>query len=232
MSIKENYQRIRSEIPENVTVIVAIKSRTKEEVEEIIDAGAKDLGENYVQEAEGMYESLGEKARKVRWHMIGHLQKNKINKALKIFDVIQTIDCEEIVLNLNERAQRIGKVVPVYIEMNIGDEMTKSGVKGEYEIVESLAKEISKMEFLRLEGLMAMEPQFDNPQDSPISCTQGMDSISCFKKAKDIFERIGALNLPNVDMKELSMGMSGSYKIAIQEGSNMVRLGAAIFGER
>ena len=222
MSIKENYQRIRSEIPENVTVIVAIKSRTKEEVEEVIDAGAKDLGENYVQEAERMYESLGEKARKVRWHMIGHLQKNKINKALQIFDVIQTIDSKGIALALNERAKRIGKVVPVYIEMNIGDEMTKSGVKGEYEIVESLAKEISKMEFLRLEGLMAMEPQFDNPQGS----------ISCFKKAKDIFERIGALNLPNVDMKELSMGMSGSYKIAIQEGSNMVRLGSTIFGER
>ncbi|MBU0533427.1 MAG: YggS family pyridoxal phosphate-dependent enzyme [Candidatus Omnitrophica bacterium] len=222
MSIKENYQKIRSEIGDNVMIIVAVKGRTKEEIEEVIDAGAQDLGENYVQEAESIYESLGDKVGKVRWHMIGHLQKNKINKALQIFDVIQTIDSKGIALALNERAKRIGKVVPVYIEMNIGDEMTKSGVKGEYEVVEGLAKEISKMEFLRLEGLMAMEPQFDNPQDS----------ISCFKKAKDIFERIGALNLPNVDMKELSMGMSGSYKIAIQEGSNMVRLGSAIFGAR
>ena len=222
MGIKENYQRIRSEIPENITVIVAVKGRTKEEVEEVIDAGAKDLGCNYVQEAERMYQSLGEKAKKAKWHMIGHLQKNKINKALPIFDVIQTIDCEEIALDLNARAQRVGKVVSVYIEVNIGDETTKSGVKGEYEIVESLVKDISKLEFLRLEGLMTMEPQFDNPQDS----------ISCFKKAKDIFERIRALNLPKIDMKELSMGMSGSYKIAIQEGSNMVRLGTAIFSER
>ncbi len=125
MSIAENYQKIRKEIPSNVTIIVAGKGRTKEEIEEVIEAGAENLGENYVQEAERMYEALGEKARKVRWHMIGHLQKNKINKALKIFDVIQTIDSEEIALAFNERAERVGKVVPVYIEINIGDEDDK-----------------------------------------------------------------------------------------------------------
>ena len=222
MNIAENYQKIRKEIPGNVSIIVAGKGRTNEEIEEVIDAGAEDLGENYVQEAERMYESLGEKARKVRWHMIGHLQKNKINKALKIFDVIQTIDSKEIALALNERAERVGKVVPVYIEIKIGDEETKSGVKAEYEIIESLVREISKLKYLRLEGLMTMEPQVKDPEDSR----------PYFEKTKDIFDKTKAFKLPNVDMKELSMGISDSYRIAIEEGSNMVRLGAVIFGER
>ena len=222
MNIAESYQKIRKEIPSNVTIIVAGKGRTKEEIEEVIEAGAEDLGENYVQEAERMYEALGEKAKKVRWHMIGHLQKNKINKALKIFDVIQTVDSREIVLAINERAEKIGKVVPVYIEVNIGDEMTKSGVKAEYCIIENLALEISKLGCLRLEGLMAMEPQVVNPEDSR----------PYFRKAKDIFDKIKALNLANVNMKYISMGMSDSYRIAIEEGGNMVRLGTVIFGGR
>ncbi len=100
--------------------------------------------------------------------------------------------------------------------------MTKSGVKAEYGIIESLVREISKLKYLRLEGLMTMEPQVGNPEDSR----------PYFKKTKDIFDRIKTLNLPNVNMKELSMGMSDSYRIAIEEGSNMVRLGTVIFGER
>lgn len=222
MGIKENYQKIKSEIPDNVTIIAACKGMAKEDIDEVINAGAVDLGENYLQEAEKICESFGENAKKVQWHMIGHLQKNKINRVLKIFDVIQTIDSKEIAVALNERVKKVGKVFPVYIEINIADEETKSGVKAEYEIVENLAKEISQLKYLRLEGLMAMEPQLDNPEDSR----------PYFKKAKDIFDKIKALNLPNVDMKELSMGMSDSYKVAIEEGSNMVRLGTIIFGER
>ncbi|MBN1363882.1 MAG: YggS family pyridoxal phosphate-dependent enzyme [Syntrophaceae bacterium] len=222
MGIKENYQKIRSEVPDNVVIIVACKTRTKEEIEEVIEAGAKYLGENYVQEAEKIHEALGEQTKEIKWHMIGHLQKNKINRALKIFDVIQTIDSKEIAVHLNERAERIGKVVPVYIEMNLGNEETKSGVKAEYGVVEQLAKEISELKSLRLEGLMAMEPQLDDARDTR----------TYFKKAKVIFDKIKALDLPNVEMKTLSMGMSASYEVAIREGSNMVRLGAAIFGER
>jgi pyridoxal phosphate enzyme (YggS family) len=222
MIIAENYQNLRKEIPDSVSIIVACKTRTPEEIEEVIDAGAENLGENYVQEAEKVYNFLGEKAKKVRWHMIGNLQKNKINKALKIFDVIQTIDSKEIALALNERAERVGKLVPIYIEINIGSEITKSGVKPEYNIVENLAKEISQLKYLRLEGLMTMGPQFGNPEDSR----------PYFRKTKDIFDKIRTLNLHNIDMKTLSMGMSGSYKVAIEEGSNMVRLGTLIFGKR
>lgn len=219
MSVAENYQKIRKEIPDNVAIIVAGKGRTKEEIKEVIDAGAEDLGENYVQEAERIYEALGEKAKRIRWHMIGHLQKNKINKTLEIFDVIQSVDSEKTAIAINERAD---KPIPVYIEINIAGEMTKTGVKPEYGIIENLVKEIAKLEYLRLEGLMTMEPQAGNPEDSR----------PYFRKTKDIFEKIKALHLSNVNMKYLSMGMSDSYKIAIQEGSNMVRLGTVIFGDR
>ncbi|MCK4401525.1 YggS family pyridoxal phosphate-dependent enzyme [bacterium] len=222
MSIAENYQRVREEIPDNVTIVLAGKTRTPEEIDEVIEAGATDIGENYVQEAEAMYDSLGEKAKKVRWHMIGHLQKNKINKALGIFDVIQTVDSLEKAAAIDKRAQGIEKPVSIYLEINIGSEMTKAGIKPEYEVIENLVREISKLEHLSFEGLMTMGPRFGNPEDS----------ISYFRKTKNIFERIKALNLPRVKTETLSMGMSNSYKIAIEEGSNMIRLGTVVFGER
>jgi len=222
MNITENYQRVRREIPENVSIVLACKRRTPEEIEEAIDAGATEIGENYVQEAQQIHEALGEKAKRVRWHMIGHLQKNKINKALGIFDVIQTVDSLQTAIALNKRAEKISKIIPVYIEINIGSEITKVGIKPEYEVIENLAKEISKLAHLSLEGLMTMGPHFGDPEDTR----------PYFKKTKDIFERIKALDLPKVKMKTLSMGMSNSYKVAIEEGSNMVRLGTVVFGER
>ena len=222
MSIKENYQKIREEIPEDVTIVLASKMRTPEEIEEVIEAGATDIGENYVQEAKNMYDALSEEAKMVRWHMIGYLQKNKINKALTIFDVIQTVDSLETAVAVDKRVEKAGKKIPVLVEINIGSEMTKAGVKPEYEVIENLVEEISKLEHLRLEGLMTMGPRFGNPEDSR----------PYFKKTKDIFERIRTLNFLGVNMETLSMGMSNSYKVAIEEGSNMVRLGTVVFGER
>jgi len=222
MHIAENYQRIREEIPGNITIVLAGKTRTMKEIEEVIETGATDIGENYVQEAEKMYDSLGKKAKKVRWHMIGHLQKNKINKALRIFDVIQTVDSIEKAADIDKRAQGMGKPISIYLEINIGSEMTKAGIKPEYEVVENLVREISKLKHLSFEGLMTMGPRFGDPEDSR----------PYFRKTKDVFERIKALNLPGVKMETLSMGMSNSYKIAIEEGSNMIRLGTVVFGER
>ena len=223
MSVKENYQKIREEIPDNVTIVLASKMRTPKEIKEVIEAGATDIGENYVQEAENMYDILNEKARRVRWHMIGYLQKNKINKAVKIFDVIQTVDSLETAVAIDKRVETAGKnIIPVLIEINIGSEMTKAGIKPEYEVIENLVEEVSKLEYLRLEGLMTMGPRFGNPEDSR----------HYFKKTREIFEKIRTLNLPGVNMKTLSMGMSNSYKAAVEEGSNMVRLGTVVFGER
>jgi len=228
MSISANYARIRQEIPDYVTIVVSCKTRTAEEIEEVIDAGATDIGQNYVQETGQIYSALRKKAAKVRWHMIGHLQTNKINKALRVFDVIQTVDSAQKAVAIDKRIERARKkIVPVYIEINIGSEFSKAGIKpAEHEpfdeYMEKLAGDISALSHLRLEGLMTMGPRFGNPGDVR----------PYFKRTRRIFERIKGLNPPNVDMKYLSMGMTNSYKVAIEEGSNLVRIGTAIFGER
>jgi pyridoxal phosphate enzyme (YggS family) len=223
MSITENYQKIRREIPESVTIVLAAKTRTKDELLEAINAGAIDIGENYVQEAHRIYNELGETAKKIRWHMIGNLQKNKINMALQIFDIIQTVDSFKKAQAIDKRVEASGKkMIPVFIEINIGSEITKAGIKPEYVLIEELAREISQLDHIRLEGLMTMGPRVGDPEKIR----------PYFKKTKMIFDKIKRLNLPHVDMKTISMGMSNSYKIAIQEGSNMVRLGNIIFGAR
>jgi pyridoxal phosphate enzyme (YggS family) len=224
MSITENYQAIIKKIPKDITIVLAAKTRTAEEVAEAIDAGATDIGENYVQEAKKMYQQLDEKAKKVKWHLIGPLQKNKINIALPIFDVIQTVGDYSIAENMNKRVEKAGKkIFPIYIEVNIGSEITKYGVKPEYKSILDLVKKISdNLKHLKVEGLMTMGPRFGNPEESR----------KYFRKTKDIFKRIKALNLYNVDMKTLSMGMSNSYEVAIEEGSNMIRVGSVVFGER
>ena len=222
MSIAENYQKIREEIPADVTIVLAAKTRSPEEVVEVIEAGATDIGENYVQEAEKMYEALGEKAKHVRWHMIGSLQTNKINKALKMFDVFQTVDSLEKAQAVDRRAARIEKILPVYLEVNIGGEGSKSGMPPEYEHIEQLVREVSTLEHIKIEGLMTMGPISYDPEESR----------PYFRETKKIFDEIQSLQIPNVDMQILSMGMSSSYKVAIEEGANMVRLGTIIFGAR
>ena len=228
MSITENYARLREEIPDDVTIVLSAKAKTSEEIEEAIDAGVTDIGENYVQEAGQMYSALQKKAAKVKWHMLGHLQTNKINKALSIFDVIQTIDSLEKAAAIDKRVESTRKkIVPVYVEINIGNEDSKAGIKPEEhepfeEYIEKLVRDMSALNHLRLEGLMTMGPRFGNPEDVR----------PYFRRARRIFERIKGLDLPNVDMKYLSMGMTNSYGVAIEEGSNMVRIGTAIFGKR
>jgi len=227
MSISANYARIRQGIPDYVTIVVSCKTRTAEQIEEAIDAGATDIGENYVQEAGQMYSALEKKAAKVGWHMIGHLQTNKINKALRVFDVIQTIDSLEKAIAVDKRVQGARQqIVPIYIEINIGSEISKAGIRpAEHEpfeqYIEKLVSNMSKLEHLSIEGLMTMGPRFGNPEDSR----------PYFSRMRRIFEKIKELGLPNVDMKYLSMGMTNSYRVAIEEGSNMIRIGTAIFGQ-
>jgi len=228
MSISANYAKIRQEIPDYVTIVVSCKTRTAEEIEQVIDAGATDVGQNYVQEAGQIYSDLRKKAAKVRWHMIGHLQTNKINKALRVFDVIQTVDSLEKAAAIGKRVERARKqIMPIFIEINIGSEDSKAGLRAdEHEpfegYMENLIRGMSRFEHLRLEGLMTMGPRFGNPEDVR----------PYFRRTRRIFEKIKALGLPNVDMKYLSMGMTNSYKVAIDEGSNMIRIGTAIFGKR
>ena len=227
MSISANYTRIRQEIPDYVTIVVSSKTRTAEEIGEAIDAGATNIGENYVQEAGQMYSALQKKAAKAKWHMIGHLQTNKINKAVRIFDIIQTVDSLEKAASIDKRVERAKKTMPIFIEINIGSEDSKAGLRpDEHEpfedYMENLIKDMSRFEHLRVEGLMTMGPRFGNPEDVR----------PYFRRTKMIYEKIKDLDLPNVDMKYLSMGMTNSYQVAIEEGSNMIRIGTAIFGER
>jgi len=223
ISIEDNYRRLRESIPEQVTLVVAAKQRTAQEVREVIRAGATDIGENYVQQGEEAFLALDEKARTIRWHLIGHLQRNKINKALKVFDLFQTIDSIETAAAVNKRVpSSVKTVVPVLIEVNIGAEESKAGIGPQFENIQRLAMYIAGTEFLQLEGLMTIGPLAGDPEDSR----------PYFRQTRAIFENLNALRLPGVRMKTLSMGMSNSYRIAIEEGSNMVRVGTAIFGPR
>ena len=217
MMIRQNVARILSELPDGIQLVAAVKARAPQEILEAVESGVKILGENYVQEAEGIYEIIGNKA---KWHFIGHLQKNKVKKAVKLFDMIETVDSSELAREIDKRCDQIGKVMPVLIEINSGHEEQKAGVFPEK--TEQLVTEISGLNNIKVMGLMTMGPRFGNPEDSR----------PYFVETKKIFEGIKKLNLPNIQMRYLSMGMTNSYKIALDEGANIVRIGSKIFGER
>lgn len=217
-AIRQNVATILSELPEGVELVAAAKTRTPEEILEAVEAGVKIIGENYVQEAMRAYEVVG---RKAKWHFIGTLQRHNVRrKTVEAFDMIETVDSLTIALEIDKRCGQVNKVMPVLIEINSGREEQKSGVLPEDS--ERLVREISTLQNIKAMGFMTMGPRFGNPADSR----------PYFVETKRIFERIKRLNLPNVEMKYLSMGMTNSYKIAIEEGANIVRIGSKIFGER
>jgi len=222
MSIADIYQRLRSEIPSHVTIVPAAKTRSVQEMLEVIEAGATDLGHNYVQEAEQARQALGSAAQKVRWHLIGHLQTNKINKALQVFEVFQTVDSLEKARAIDVRAARLDRIVPVYIEINSASELSKSGIAPEFEILEGLARGLHAFSHVRLEGLMTMGPL-------------GADETevrTAFRKTRHLFDQLRELKLPGTCIETLSMGMTDSYHLAIEEGATMVRPGTIVFGSR
>ncbi|MCX6710682.1 MAG: YggS family pyridoxal phosphate-dependent enzyme [Candidatus Woesearchaeota archaeon] len=214
MSIRDNVGKILSELPPGVMLVAAAKTQTQKRVLEAIDAGVKIIGENYVQEAEKKFGKNGEKIRgKAELHLIGALQKGKINRALKIFDVIESVDSISLAEEISKKAKA---GVKIFLEINISDEKSKSGFKKEA-IPESV-KRISALPRIKLIGLMTMPFS----QDERILRRY-------FGEMKKIFDE---LKIKYPEMKFLSMGMSSDYKIAIEEGSNVVRIGTAIFGER
>ena len=217
VTIKQNVQQILNELPEGVLLVAAAKTREPREILEAAEGGIKIIGENYVQEAERAYQEVGDR---VEWHFIGHLQKNKVKKAIEICDMIETVDSSEIASEIDKRCARAGKTMLVLIEINSGRETGKAGVYPEN--AERLIKEISTLKNIRVMGLMTMGPQVEKPEDAR----------PCFSETKKVFDRIKGLNLPNVEMKYLSMGMTSSYRIAVEEGANIIRIGSKIFGER
>jgi hypothetical protein len=218
--IKDNFKKVADSLPQQVKVVIAAKTRSPEEIKAVITAGAGIIGENYVQEAKEIKEALGKKSNTVKWHMIGHLQTNKVKPAVEIFDMIETLDSLKLALEIDKRAKEIDKVMPVLVEVNSGEEDQKTGLKPEK--VSEFIKDISLLKNVKVSGLMTMGPRFGNPEESRIF----------FKKTKALFDEIAVLKINGVQMKYLSMGMSNTYKIAIEEGSNMIRPGSIIFGQR
>jgi len=216
-TIKENVQKILKELPEGIYLVAAAKTRTPQEILEAVEAGVKIVGENYVQEA---FEAFKVAGHKVRWHFIGHLQKNKVKKAVELFDMIETVDSLKIAEEIDKRCAELGKIIPILIEINSGREEQKFGVLPED--AEAFLKELTSLKNLKVEGLMTMGPFTGDPENAR----------SYFKETKKIFDRIKSLNLLGLEMKYLSMGMTNSYLIAIEEGANMVRIGTKIFGPR
>lgn len=215
--IKKSVTKCLESLPSNVLLVAAAKTRTPEEVKIAIDAGVKIIGYNYIQEAERMFQQIGHS---VQWHMIGHLQRNKVQKAIHIFDMIETIDSKRLAESVNRHCTAEDKIMPVLIEINSGRESNKTGVLPEN--VDELIREISSLSYLRVQVLMTMGPRFGNPQDAR----------AYFKATKAAFDRLRKNGIPNVEMRYLSMGMSNSYQIAIEEGANIVRIGTKLFGDR
>jgi pyridoxal phosphate enzyme (YggS family) len=215
--IKDEVRKILQELPEGVQLVGAAKTRTPEEIWEAIEAGLEIVGENYVQEAEIAYERIGHR---VKWHMIGHLQTNKAKKAVKIFDMVETVSSMKLSHEIDKCCEKIGKVMPVLVEINSGEETQKSGVMPAD--AAALVKEMSVLKNVKVRGLMTMGPFAGDPEESR----------SYYRRTKEIFDTLKAMNIPGVEMRYLSMGMSNSYHVAIEEGANMVRIGTRLFGRR
>jgi len=214
--IKHNVETLLKTLPAGVRVVAAAKTRTSGEIMQAIEAGIKVIGQNYVQEAVERFRDIGSRA---EWHFIGRLQKNKIKKAVQIFDMIESVDSLGTAIELDRRCAEIKKTMEVLVEANSGREEEKSGLM--LEEVENAVRGMAELSNLRVMGLMTMGPAAGPGETG-----------ECFKRTRRVFEDIGRKNIRNVEMKWLSMGMSDSYRIAINEGANMVRIGTLIFGER
>jgi PLP dependent protein len=215
--IYQNVKQVLQELPDAVELVGAAKGRTPVEILEAIDAGLRIIGENYVEETEKCFAVIG---KRVKWHMIGHLQSRKVKKAVQIFDLIETVDSVKLASSIDRACREIEKTMPILIEINSAEEEQKAGVMPLDAV--SLIKEISGLENIHVMGLMTMGRYEDDPEAMR----------RYFSKTKRLFDDIRAMDLPGVTMMFLSMGMSDSYQIAIQEGANIVRIGTRLFGER
>ena len=219
MSVAENFRAIRAELDsfarnEKIILVAVTKNHGVEQMREAIDAGATDIGENRVQEAAEKFQTLDRAARR---HLIGHLQTNKAKAAVKLFDVIQSVDSEHLAAAVDKAASSIGKVQDILIQVNAAREPQKSGVL--LEDLDALINFADAAKNLRLRGLMMIAPNFPDVEECrPL-----------FKKMRELFD---ALKTRRENFDLLSMGMTHDYKVAVEEGANVVRIGTAIFGER
>lgn len=225
--IKENLEKVYERIakaarragrsPDSVKLVAVTKAFGAEEVLAAYEAGQRLFGENYVQEAQKKIEAVDKPD--IFWHMIGHLQTNKAKYAVKLFDVIESVDSKKLAGEISKRATNAGKVQKILIEVNLAGESTKSGCQ-ETEVFE-LAEYAGSLPNLKLLGLMTVPPFLPPEQVRPY-----------FKKLRELAEAVDKRGFKGVEMKELSMGMSADFEVAIEEGATIVRVGTAIFGRR
>jgi hypothetical protein len=225
--IKERIDMIRQRIAaaartsgrpaSEVRLMAVTKSVDDRRIMQAIDAGVDMIGENYVQEARRKIELMG---KSVSWHLIGHLQTNKAKYAVRLFDMIHSLDRIELARELDKRSRMSGVVTKALIEVNVSGEETKRGVAHRDAL--PLIREVSALENLSVQGLMTMPPWFDDPQEAR----------PFFVALRELKKKVATENFPRVEMRELSMGMSQDYEVAVEEGATIVRIGRSIFGER
>ncbi len=208
--------------PSEVTLVAVSKTVAPARIREAIEAGVRDLGENRVQEAAAKIPELNAVTAEhnVQWHLIGHLQSNKARRALEHFDAVHSVDSLKLAELLDNAAGEFGKKLPVFIEVNLGGEVLKSGVApGE---LFPLCERAGKLANLELKGLMAVPPFPDNPEDMR----------PFFRQLRQMRDEVQRRGIAGEWFKDLSMGMSGDFEVAIEEGATFVRIGTALFGAR
>ncbi len=217
-SIGDRIRDLRDDLPASVDLVAAAKTRSADEIRQALAAGIGVLGHNYVQEAKVMIETVGRDA--AHWTLIGHLQRNKVKAAVQLFDSIQTLDSLRLAEAIERACEGANRIMSVLIEINAGRELQKSGVSPDG--ATALIRRIAPLPHLRIEGLMTMGPLSADPEDlRPL-----------FRETRQLFMSIAEEGISNVSMKTLSMGMSTSYRVAIEEGATMIRLGTVLFGPR
>jgi pyridoxal phosphate enzyme (YggS family) len=221
--IKERIVKVCNKInrdPNAITVVAVTKGRTPEEIKEVIAAGINNIGENRLQEALIKYKGLqapGPRLPILKWHMVGHLQTNKVKEAVKIFDLIQSVDSLHLTEEIDKQAARINKIQDILIEVKTSPEATKFGLKPN-EVIEVI-KEINKFKNINIKGLMTIAPLLDNPEKARMY----------FRQLRELKDKIVSLGIWDLGFGILSMGMTDDFVVAIEEGADIVRLGRAIF---
>jgi pyridoxal phosphate enzyme (YggS family) len=231
MSISENVARVRERIaaaaarvgrdPKSITLMAVSKTVETERIREAVKAGIQVFGENRVQEFEAKFPGT-EDRKGATWHLIGHLQTNKVRKAAEIFDAVDSLDSQRLAEKLDQAAGVAGKVLPVLIEINVGGETSKTGIPLDSPELDQLLQAMPRFEHLQVRGLMAVPPVTPEPKGAR----------PYFRLVRDLRDSIAARKLPGIEMETLSLGMSHDFEVAIEEGSTCVRVGTAIFGER
>lgn len=218
MEIRKNINFYQAETRRYGANLIAVsKTHSIEKIMEAYEAGQRVFGENKVQEMTGKYEAL---PKDIQWHMIGHLQTNKVKFIVPFVALIHSVDSEKLLAEIDKQAEKAGRIISCLLQVHIAEEETKFGFNDE-ELIDVVQKKIGAYAHVKIAGLMAMATFTENQEQIRRE----------FKHVKSLFEKVNRMNLP-VEMKELSIGMSADYKIALEEGSTMVRIGSALFGGR